>query len=94
MTAKNLAFDFIYQGLNAGARLTEYDVQQRIIEYFLDQQMDYDHAPIVAVNAHAADPHYAPTAAPHKPIDQGDVVLLDIWAREPKSPLDCFADVT
>lgn len=94
LTAKNLAFNFIRQELNTGSTPTEYDVQQRIIEYFLEQQMDYDHAPIVAVNAHAADPHYAPTIDRHKSIRQGDIVLLDIWAREQNSSLDCFADVT
>ncbi len=38
-------------------------------------------APIVAVNAHAADPHFAPDPAADTPIRPGDLLLLDLWAR-------------
>jgi len=35
------------------------------------------------VGANAANPHYEPTAASSKPIREGDVLLVDLWAHEP-----------
>lgn len=94
LAAKDAAFDFIRARLAAGETTTEYAVQQFIVDFFVTRQMDYDHPAIVAVNAHAADPHYAPTADQHAPIRPGDMVLIDLWARETNSPHDCFADLT
>ncbi|HEV7214428.1 MAG TPA: M24 family metallopeptidase [Chloroflexota bacterium] len=47
----------------------------------------------VAVNAHASDPHYLPSADRPAPILPGDSVLIDLWARRPgdRSP---YADST
>jgi Xaa-Pro aminopeptidase len=47
----------------------------------------------VAVNAHAADPHYAASAERPVPVREGDALLVDLWARLPgkRSP---FADST
>jgi Xaa-Pro aminopeptidase len=50
--------------------------------------------PIVAVNANAADPHYHPSAHRHATIQEGDMVLIDLWSREPDDPTNCFADLT
>ena len=49
--------------------------------------------PNVSVNANSGDPHYEPSAATSAPIQQGDFVLLDIWAKcdEPDS---VFYDIT
>lgn len=94
LAAKDAAFDFIRAKLAAGETTTEYAVQQFITDFFVARQMDYDHPAIVAVNAHAADPHYAPTPEQHAAIRPGDMVLIDLWARETKTPDDCFADLT
>lgn len=94
LAAKDAAFDFIRTKLAAGATTTEYAVQQFIVDFFVARRMDYDHPAIVSVNAHAADPHYAPTADQHAPIRPGDMVLIDLWARETNAPHDCFADLT
>jgi Xaa-Pro dipeptidase len=94
LAAKDAAFDFIRTKLAAGETTTEYAVQQFITDFFVARRMDYDHPAIVAVNAHAADPHYAPTAEQHAPIRPGDMVLIDLWARETNAPHDCFADLT
>lgn len=94
MAAKDAAFDFLRAKLAAGETTTEYTVQQVITDFFVAHAMDYDHPAIVAVNAHAADPHYAPSAESHAPIGPGDMVLIDLWAREMHTPLDCFADIT
>ncbi len=94
LAVKDEAFRFIARQLMADAPVSEYDVQQFILEQFAARDLDPDHPPIVAVNAHAADPHYAPTAQDHSPIRPGDTVLIDLWARERGDPQACFADIT
>ncbi|MEM7537806.1 MAG: M24 family metallopeptidase [Chloroflexota bacterium] len=91
---KDAAFDFIRQQLQAGTPLTEYDVQQFILQKFDEAGLETDHPPEVSVNDFAADPHYAPSATRHNAIQEGDMVLIDLWARETNSPDDCYADIT
>ena len=94
LAAKDAAFDLIRQRLTADVPISEYDVQQFIMDRFTAAGLEVEHAPIVGVNAHAADPHYAPTADHHSPIRRGDLVLIDLWARESGDPLACYADIT
>lgn len=98
MAAKDGAFAFIGAKVRAGEPVSEYDVQQQILAHFAAAEMDPDHAPIVSVNANAADPHYAPDAQRHAPIRPGDMVLIDLWARPfartTLGPNACFADMT
>lgn len=94
LAAKDAAFDFIRTELAAGRPLTEYDVQQQIMEHLSVSGMRLEHAPIVSVNRFAAIPHYAPDAERHNPIREGDMVLMDIFGRSADSPSDCVADIT
>lgn len=48
--------------------------------------------PIVAFGPNAADPHYAPGEAHDAVLQDGDVVLLDLWARH--GPKGMWADQT
>ncbi len=93
LDAKDRAFDYIARQLHAGAALTEYDVQQFIVQHFASLGME-PMAPIVAVNAHAADPHYGPSAHDHSPIHVGDMVLIDLWTKEQDNPQGSMADLT
>ena len=94
LNAKDVAFAYIREQLLAGHSITEYDVQQVILHHFAAHNLETDHPPIVAVNGHASNPHYAPSAERHNPIQRGDVVLIDLWARETVSPQDCYADIS
>ncbi|MGH7949944.1 MAG: M24 family metallopeptidase, partial [Candidatus Binataceae bacterium] len=49
--------------------------------------------PIVAVNAHSANPHYSMSREANTPIRRGDFVLLDLWAKEPGTDA-IYADFT
>jgi Xaa-Pro dipeptidase len=49
--------------------------------------------PIAAVNAHSADPHYGPSVEGSAPIRQGDLVLIDLWAKQ-TDPGAVYADIT
>lgn len=70
---------------------TEFAVQSWILERFTRAGLEHGHAPIVAIGPNAANPHYAPTADHTSAIRPGDVLLIDLWAREPEQP---FADQT
>jgi Xaa-Pro aminopeptidase len=49
--------------------------------------------PDVAVNAHASDPHYVPTPNTSSKIRRGDLVLIDLWAKESR-PGSVYGDTT
>lgn len=75
------AFRWIGGQLAAGREPGEFDVYGFIRESFAREALVTDHGPIVAVNAHTADPHYEPTAAAQAQIRPGDFVLIDMWAK-------------
>jgi Xaa-Pro aminopeptidase len=71
--------------------LTEFALQSWIKEKFEAGGLETDHGPIVAIGPNAASPHYEPTADKSATIKRGDILLVDLWARE-KSGV--FADQT
>jgi Xaa-Pro aminopeptidase len=91
--AKDEAFRFIAERIRAGRPALETEVQGVILEEFRRAGLVTDHPPIVAVDAHAGDPHYVPRADTATPCGPGALVLIDLWAKE-DSPPAVFADVT
>jgi len=91
--AKNALFTLLGQDVQADVELDEYMVQQRFQQLAQDAGLVMAEPPIVAVNAHASNPHYLPTAALHSPIQRGDLVLFDFWARLPQEGA-IYADYT
>lgn len=87
------AFRLVQDRLAGGDRVTEYDVKQFILNAFETEGLSTDHGPIVAVNAHASDPHYEPTAASHAEICRGDLLLIDLWAKL-REPGSVYYDIT
>lgn len=71
--------------------LTEYALQAWILERFVAGGLETDHGPIVAIGPNAANPHYEPTAEQSATIKRGDILLVDLWAREKRG---VFADQT
>jgi Xaa-Pro dipeptidase len=71
--------------------LTEFALQSWIKERFEAGGLETDHGPIVAIGPNAANPHYEPTAANSATINRGDILLIDLWAREKGG---VFADQT
>jgi Xaa-Pro aminopeptidase len=72
---------------------TELDVQEFIWREYAARNLESSHRPIVAVNAHSADPHYQPDSARNAPIGEGDFLLLDIWAKR-RTPHAVYDDIT
>ena len=87
----NGAWKWIAQHLEEG--ISEYDAQQQICDAFKKADLIAEDLPIVAVNAHSADPHYIPKKNGSAPIRKGDFILIDLWAKE-KGEEAVFADIT
>jgi Xaa-Pro dipeptidase len=75
------AFALIRERTRNAVPLTEFEVQQFVMESFAKGAMVADHGPIVAANANASNPHYEPSAESSSAIRSGDFVLLDMWAK-------------
>jgi Xaa-Pro aminopeptidase len=67
---------------DSASPLTEHDLQSWIKERFKGGGLETDHGPIVAIGPNAANPHYEPTAETAATINRGDILLVDLWARE------------
>jgi Xaa-Pro dipeptidase len=86
------AFQEIGRRARAGGT-TEYEIQRWFMEAFDRESLVTDDPPIVAVNAHAGNPHYEPHAENPAPIREGDLVLLDVWAKK-NAPDAVYYDIT
>jgi len=88
------AFVEVAKRIKAERPVTEYDIQQFMVQRFEDENMTCnDDHPIVSVNANAASPHYQPNAEKFAPIRRGDFLLLDVWAKQ-NTPGAVYADQT
>lgn len=90
---KDMAFNYIKQTVRSGASLTEYDVQELIVQEFQRRNLETEDRPIVAVNENSGNPHYEPTPEVCSQIIKGDWVLIDLWARYPGES-NVFSDIT
>jgi Xaa-Pro dipeptidase len=90
---KDAAFDTIRSRHRAGTAAGEYEVQQFIMGEFAKAGLETPEPPIVSVNAHSGDPHYAPSVKASSPIRPGDWVLIDLWARIPGDE-NIYSDIT
>ncbi len=65
-----------------GGPIAEHELMAWILDRFHQKGLSTDHGPNVSAGANAANPHYEPTAASPRLIRDGDIVLIDLWARE------------
>jgi Xaa-Pro aminopeptidase len=87
------AFGHAAAQVRAKADLTEYQLQQWILEKFRSNSITTDEPPIVAVGPHSGDPHYEPTAVKSAPIRESDLLLLDVWGKLTR-PGSVYYDIT
>ena len=93
--ATNAAFQLIRERLADGRRITESEVQAFISQRFAEQGLFTDHPCIVAVNEHASDPHFETTPGPRdREIGNGDLVLIDFWAKVAADARAVYYDAT
>lgn len=87
------AFSHVASCLRHGRSLTEYDLQQFILSRIRDAGLATSSAPIVAVDAHSADPHYSPGESRSFPITHDNLILIDLWAKQ-TCPGCVYGDIT
>jgi Xaa-Pro aminopeptidase len=90
---KDRAFAAIADRVARRAATTEYDIQQLMAGWFAEEGLVAEDLPVVAVDAHAGDPHYLPGAAGSSAIVRDQLVLLDLWAKLDE-PGSVYADIT
>jgi len=76
-----------------GAPLAEHELARWILDRFGEQKLVCDHGPIVAAGANAANPHYEPSSSSPRLINRGDILLVDLWAKE-DTETGVYADQT
>jgi len=84
---------WIAQNLQIKNAITEYDVQQFILQSLEREGCVTSDAPICAVNENSANPHYSPDKNHSKVIKMGDFILIDLWCKQ-QSPGSVYADIT
>lgn len=87
------AFGFIRKSILASTTITEFDVQQHILNNFRVHDLVTDGVPIVAIGSNASSPHYAPSITNNSEINHEMVVLIDAWCKN-ASPESVYADLT
>ena len=91
--ALRTAFKAIRDAVGSGKELSEFDVQQKMMRVFDENNVTTDEAPCVAVNVNSANPHYSPSRELSAPIRAGDFVLVDVWGKQTK-PGAVYFDIT
>ena len=86
-------FNHVHDAIMQGRGLTEYGVQQFILARIREAGMVTSSAPIAAVNAHSADPHYGPTETGSAEVTRDALLLIDLWAKRAE-PGSVYADIT
>lgn len=88
------AFKQIRLNVESTGSVSEYTIQQFIVEQFKRHGMESNSEPIVAVNANSGSPHYQPSSEKFSMINKGDFVLIDLWAKLSKPTNAVYGDIT
>jgi Xaa-Pro aminopeptidase len=87
------SFKQVGQAVRTGDPISEFGLQQMILEKYRDRGLFSFSPPIVAVNANSGNPHYEPHQDKTITIRRGDLLLVDLWAKLDR-PGAVYADYT
>lgn len=90
---KDEAFKEISRRVKAGDAPREVEIQRFMQDLMKRNNLIAEDGPVVAVNEHAADPHFEPTESNSLKMKKGDLVLLDLWAKQ-NAPGSIYYDIT
>lgn len=90
---KDRAFALIAERLQTGTPLNEFEVQRAMVNWFDEEGLVSDSAPVVAAQENSGNPHYLPTSTSSREIRLEEVILLDLWAKQNIAGA-VFADIT
>ena len=92
LAAKDALFAWLGERLGA---VTESQAQRHLLDRLAAAGLETRHPPCVAVDAHAADPHFEPAPGPDdRVVGPGSLVLVDVWGKVAGEPAAVYADVT
>ncbi len=75
------AFERVAAFVRDSQPITEFELQQWILEQFRANGLTTAEPPMAAVQPNNGNPHYEPKQGASRPIRAGDLLLLDIWAK-------------
>ncbi len=87
------AFERAASCVREGQPITEYQLQQWILERFRANGLFTEEPPVAAVQPNNGDPHYEPKPSGSHAIRAGDLLLLDVWAKLNR-PNSVYYDIT
>jgi len=87
------AFEHAAARVRESQPISEYELQQWILEQFRTNGLTTAEPPIAAVQPNNGNPHYEPTSRASHQIRAGDLLLLDIWAKFDR-PGSVYYDIT
>jgi Xaa-Pro aminopeptidase len=90
---KDRAFEVVAKRVRDGVATNEFDIRQLMWQWFDEEALTSDAAPLVAAQENASDPHYMPGPDHSRPIRRGELLLLDLWGKL-KTPGAVFADIS
>ena len=76
------AFALAGRRARAGNAMTEHELMRWIQAEFATRGLTTDHGPNVSAGPNAANPHYEPPASHSRVLADGEIVLIDLWAKE------------
>jgi Xaa-Pro aminopeptidase len=87
------AFEQAAASVSDGKPLTEFELQQWMLDRFRANGLVTAEPPIAAVQPNNGNPHYEPKQGESRLIRAGDLLLLDIWAKSDR-PGSVYYDIT
>lgn len=92
LAAKDGLFAWLRERLG---EVTESQAQQLLLDRLAGAGLAARHPPCVAVDEHAADPHFETAPGDDdRAIEPGSLVLVDVWGKVAGEPQAVYADVT
>lgn len=86
-------FEMCWETATTTRSLSEFHLQEKIMDAFAEKGFVSAHPPIVAVGPNSALPHYSPVKSQAAKIKKDSLLLVDIWCKQ-DSPSAPYADFT
>ncbi|HET7231486.1 MAG TPA: M24 family metallopeptidase [Longimicrobium sp.] len=86
------AFRKVADTLRSGGQTGEWEIRNWVRDQLIGRGLKVGSDADIAVNANAANPHYAATAEAHAEIKEGGLLLIDLWGKEDDAAI--YADQT
>ncbi|MBI4508460.1 MAG: aminopeptidase P family protein [Deltaproteobacteria bacterium] len=91
---KDDALAFLAQEIRAGRTVTERDVAQRVLTQYAMRDLETEAPPVIASGPSTGTPHHVPAQATSRVIQEGDLVLVSLAAKQAGSPGAVHASLT